>query len=88
MKQYASAPEFSFSASYFKDIFYYQVYHLKTLNPVYALYFIAAMIVLAVILTNLFRFLAQRSMVSARTLLVKRIREAIFTKMNRLHMGY
>jgi ATP-binding cassette, subfamily B, bacterial MsbA len=88
LKQYASAPAFSLSAGYFKDLFYYQVYHLKTLNPVYALYFIAALIVLSVILTNIFRYLAQRSMVSARTLLVKRIREAIFEKINYLHMGY
>lgn len=88
MKQYAVAPDFSLSAQYFKDLFYYEVYHLKTLNPVYALYFLAALIVLAVLLTNIFRFLAQRSMVSARTLLVKRIREAIFEKINRLHMGY
>ncbi|MBK7559827.1 MAG: ABC transporter ATP-binding protein [Chitinophagaceae bacterium] len=88
LQRYATAPEFSFSAVYFKDLFYYQVYHLKTLNPVYALYFIAALIVLSVILTNIFRYLAQRSMVSARSLLVKRIREALFEKMNHLHMGY
>jgi subfamily B ATP-binding cassette protein MsbA len=88
MKQYASVPEFSFSAGYFKDLFYYEVYHLKTMNPVYALYFIAALIVLAVILTNFFRFMAQRSMIGSRTLLVKRIREAIFEKINYLHMGY
>ncbi|MEO6253411.1 MAG: ABC transporter ATP-binding protein [Ferruginibacter sp.] len=88
LQRYATVPEFSFSAAYFKDLFYYQVYHLKTLNPVYALYFIAALIVLSVILTNIFRYLAQRSMVNARTLLVKRIREAIFEKINYLHMGY
>ncbi len=88
LQRYATAPHFSFSATYFKDLFYYQVYHLKTLNPVYALYFIAALIVLSVVLTNVFRYFAQRSMVSARTLLVKRIREAIFEKINYLHMGY
>jgi ATP-binding cassette, subfamily B, bacterial MsbA len=88
LQRYATAPDFSFSATYFKDLFYYQVYHLKTINPVYALYFIAALIVLSVVLTNVFRYFAQRSMVSARTLLVKRIREAIFEKINYLHMGY
>lgn len=88
MQRYASAPSFSFSASYFKELFYYRVYHLKTLNPVYALYFIAALIVLSVVLTNVFRYFAQRSMVSARTLLVKKLREAIFEKINYLHMGY
>lgn len=88
LQRYATAPSFSFSATYLKDLFYYQVYHLKTMNPVYALYFIAALIVLSVVLTNVFRYFAQRSMVSARTLLVKRIREAIFEKINYLHMGY
>lgn len=88
LQQYAQAPSFSLSGGYFKQLFYYQVYQLKNMNPVYALYFIAGLIVTSVILTNLFRYLAQRSLVSARTLLVKRIREAIFTKMNYLHMGY
>jgi len=86
--RYATAPSFSFSASYFKDLFYHQVYVFKQMNPVYALYFIAALIVLSVILTNLFRYFAQRCLMNARTLLVKKIREALFEKMNRLHMGY
>lgn len=86
--RYSTMPSFSLSANYFKDLFYYYVYQLKTMDPVYALYFIAALIVVAVILTNLFRYLAQRSMMNARTLLVKRIREALFEKINYLHMGY
>lgn len=88
IQRFAVMPAFSFSGAYFKDLFYYEVHHLKTMKPVYALYFIAILIVAAVILTNLFRYLAQRSMVNARTLLVKRIREAIFEKINYLHMGY
>lgn len=86
--KYLSAPEFSFSISYVKDLFYYQVQDFKASNPVYALYFIAAIVVLAVIMTNLFRYLAQRVLVKGRTLLVKRLREAIFSKINELHMGY
>ena len=86
--QYSSFPHFSLSGDYFKNLFYYEVHHLKMINPVYSLYFIAALIIAAVLFTNLFRYLAQRSMVNARTLLVKRIREAIFEKINYLHMGY
>jgi ATP-binding cassette, subfamily B, bacterial MsbA len=82
------APVFTPSAGFFKDVFYYQVYRLKVINPVYALYFISFIIICAVILTNLFRFLAQKSLISARTLLVKRIREALFEKINQLHMGF
>lgn len=83
-----TAPEFKLSAAFFKDYFYYVVYQLKQSNPRNALYFLAGMIVTAVILTNLFRYLAQRSMISARTLLVKRLREALFEKIHQLHLGY
>ena len=83
-----TAPSFSVSAGFIKDIFYYQVYRLKALNPAYALYFITFIIVCAVLLTNLFRYFAQRTLIKARTLLVKRIREALFEKINHLHMGF
>lgn len=83
-----SAPAFSMSTSFIKDAFYYNVYRLKAMNPAYALYFITFTIVCAVLLTNLFRYLAQRSLIKARTLLVKRIREALFEKINHLHMGF
>lgn len=86
--KYAVAPEFSLSASYFKDYFYHLVYNFKTHNPAYALYFMAGMIVAAVVLTNLFRYLAQRRLINTRTLLVKRLREALFDKINRLQLGY
>jgi ATP-binding cassette, subfamily B, bacterial MsbA len=83
-----AAPVFSFSASFIRDAFYYEVYRLKAMNPAYALYFITAIIICSVLLTNLFRYLAQRTLLKARTLLVKRIREALFEKINHLHMGF
>jgi subfamily B ATP-binding cassette protein MsbA len=86
--KYASVPEFQLSPAYFKDLFYHQIYQFKTTNPIYALYFLAGMIVVAVILTNFFRFLAQQCLLNARTLLVKRLREALFEKINYLHLGY
>lgn len=84
----ATAPAFSLSTGFIRDIFYYEVYRLRSINPAYALYFITGIIVCAVLLTNLFRYLAQRTLIKARTLLVKRIREAIFEKINHLHMGF
>ncbi len=87
-QKYSTLPSFSFSSEFFQHFFYYQIYRLKMINPKYALYLIAGLIVVAVILTNLFRYLAQRCLVNTRTLLVKRIREALFEKINRLHMGY
>ncbi|CAN5581165.1 ABC transporter ATP-binding protein [soil metagenome] len=86
--KYALTPTFRLSPEYFKDTFYHLIYNFKTTNPVYALYFLAGMIVVAVVMTNFFRFLAQRSLLSVRTLLVKRLREALFEKINYLHLGY
>lgn len=86
--KYALMPAFRPSPDYFKDVFYHLIYHFKTTNPIHALYFLAGMIVVAVVMTNLFRFLAQQCLLSARTLLVKRLREALFDKINRLHLGY
>jgi ATP-binding cassette, subfamily B, bacterial MsbA len=86
--KYAVEPQFSFSAIFFKNYFYHLIYQFKTSNPAYALYFLAGTIVIAVIFTNFFRYLAQRCLINARTLLVKRLREALFEKINRLHLGY
>jgi len=86
--KYSDIPQFQFSTSFFRDYFYYLVNHFKQTNPVYSLYFLAGIIVLAVILTNIFRYLAQQSLIKARTLLVKRLREALFEKINHLHLGY
>lgn len=86
--KYAQAPAFSFSGSFFKNYFYHLIYDFKTHKPVYALYFLAGTIVIAVVFTNIFRYLAQRCLINARTLLVKRLREALFEKINRLHLGY
>ncbi len=86
--KYAPVPDFQFSIDYGKRLFYHFIYEFKTTNPIHALYFLAGMIMVAVILTNFFRFLAQQRLLSARTLLVKRLREALFEKINHLHLGY
>lgn len=88
IQKYANAPEFSLSGSYFKELFYHLIYEFKSTNPMYALYFLAGMIVVSVIFANLFRYLAQRCLLNARTMLVKRLREALFEKINKLHLGY
>jgi subfamily B ATP-binding cassette protein MsbA len=86
--KYATVPDFHLTGNYFKDVFYHLIYQFKTTNPIYALYFLAGMIVVAVVMTNLFRFLAQQCLLGVRTLLVKRLREALFAKINNLHLGY
>jgi len=86
--RYENMPHFHLSGAFFKDSFYYLINHYKSTNPVYSLYFLAGVIVLAVILTNIFRYLAQQCLIQARTMLVKKLREALFEKINYLHLGY
>jgi subfamily B ATP-binding cassette protein MsbA len=86
--KYQTAPDFALNKDFFIDYFNYTLFQLKSSNPLYALYFIAAIIVVAVLCTNLFAYLANRKMIKARTLLVKNIREAIYEKVNHLHIGY
>jgi subfamily B ATP-binding cassette protein MsbA len=86
--KYSAAPSFEFSKDFFIDYFNYTLFQLKDNNPLHALYFIAAVVVIAVLCTNLFTYFANRKMVKARTLLVKNIREAIYEKVNHLHIGY
>jgi subfamily B ATP-binding cassette protein MsbA len=87
-EKYQTAPDFALNKDFFIDYFNYTLFQLKSSNPLYALYFIAGIIVVAVLCTNLFAYLANRKMVKARTLLVKNIREAIYEKVNHLHIGY
>lgn len=86
--KYSTAPSFEVSKDFFIDYFNYTLFQLKNNNPLYALYFIAIVVVVAVLCTNLFNYLANRKMIKARTLLVKNIREAIYEKVNHLHIGY
>ncbi len=88
IQRYSHPPVFSFSARTFQDFFYYEVYRLKSINPKYVLYVLAGLIVTSVVIANIFRFLAQRCLIKTRTLLVKRLREALFSKINHIHMGY
>lgn len=86
--KYAAKPEFQLSIAYFKELFQYYKFLFKAQNPVYVLYFLAITIVVAVICTNLFNYLANRTLLNARTTLVKKVREALYVKINTLHIGY
>jgi hypothetical protein len=47
--RYSKEPVFALDKDYFVDFFNYHFYQLKTTNPIYALYFIGLVIILAVI---------------------------------------
>ncbi|HTB51393.1 MAG TPA: ABC transporter ATP-binding protein [Ferruginibacter sp.] len=85
---YLSIPKFSFSSAYFLNLFYYYVNYFKNIKPIYALFFMSSIVMSAVIFSNLFDYLAELRLIQARTLLVKRLREAIFEKINYIQLGY
>ncbi len=88
-QQLLSKPEPALTFGYLKDLFYYYFYHYSASgNRMAVLYFVTGIIIAAVILTNVFRYLAQRVVQDARTYSVKQLRQAIFDKINRLHVGY
>jgi ATP-binding cassette, subfamily B, bacterial MsbA len=86
--KYSHPPDFKLTVHIVQDFFYYHVYKWKMENPRYALYFLATTIVSSVVLGNVFRYLAQRALINSRTMLVKKLREALFAKINHLHLGY
>jgi subfamily B ATP-binding cassette protein MsbA len=86
--KHSVAPEFALSKDFFIDYFYYQVHHLKSINPIYALYMMSSIIIFSVIMTNLFGYLSDLQLMKGRTLLVKKLRGAIYEKINYLHLGY
>jgi subfamily B ATP-binding cassette protein MsbA len=69
--------------------FKYYTNHFITLYGEWgALKFVCAVIVIAVFLGNIFRYLSQRIMESLRIHTLLRIRKAVFDNVMRLHMGF
>lgn len=82
-------PHFHFSANYFKEAFYYYLTQYKLAHgPMGALVFVCAIIIIASLFSNLFKYIAQRVLVSMRTNVMRNIRQALFEKVTRLHVGY
>lgn len=74
-------PEFSFSLSYFKDIFYY---HLNSTilehGKFNALVFVCVIAGSCVLLSNVFRYLAVRVLIRLRLRMMYRLRNTLFEK--------
>ena len=82
-------PEFSFSLSYFKDLYYHYIYVINDAMGISGtLLFICMSVLVASLLANLFKYLAQRVLVSLRMMVLMNIRESIYDKITRLHIGY
>ncbi|MDN5285063.1 MAG: antibiotic transporter ATP-binding protein [Mucilaginibacter sp.] len=67
---------------------YYTNHFITTYGEWGALKFVCAVMVIAVFLGNIFRYLSQRIMESLRIHTLLRIRKAVFDNVMNLHMGY
>ena len=71
-------PDFSFSITYFKDLFYYELNnYIIEYKKFGVLVFVCIIIVICVILKNLFAYLSQRVLTRMRTNLLRKLREAL-----------
>jgi ATP-binding cassette, subfamily B, bacterial MsbA len=89
VRQVIHKPEFSISLSYFRDLFWYYFSDVVMEHgKLGALKFVCAVIFVSVLLSNLFKYLAQKVLSSMRTHLLKNVRQALFNKLTDLHLGY
>lgn len=86
---YSKYPAWSFSAQYFVHLFYYYAIEaIREFGKLGALVFVCGVIISANFLANLFRYLSQVLMAKVRANTVKNLRNSIFNKISRLHLGF
>lgn len=82
-------PTFYWSLIYLKDLFqYYFMNVIATQGRVNALYFVCIVIIISVLLTNIFRYLAEIIVAEVRTKIVYNLRMQLFANTSQLHLGY
>jgi subfamily B ATP-binding cassette protein MsbA len=87
---YVADPEFSLtSAQYFKSIFYNLLYTVNTSwGAGGTLVIVCLAVMIASLLANLFKYLAQRTLVSMRVYVLKSMRNDIFVKITKMPVAY
>ena len=86
---YASRPDFSFSIEYFTHLFNYNFLQIaEEHGKMGTLYYVCAIIVISVFLSNLFTYLAGVVLAKVRATVIKRMRMDIFEQVSSLHIGY
>jgi len=88
-KVVAVAPEFSFTAGYFKTWFQYHFANtVQTQGPVNTLLYVCLSIVGFVFLSNVFRYMERMVASRLKVDVVKNIRVDIFRNVSQLHIGF
>ena len=90
VQQVTTAPHFELSTVYLEKLLNYYLFRLYGANydVMQILMVLSAIVVASVMLSNLFRYLAQRTMEGLRIHTLKRLRNAVFGNVMRLHAGF
>ncbi|MCL2414309.1 MAG: ABC transporter ATP-binding protein/permease [Bacteroidales bacterium] len=82
-------PEFALSAGYLRDVFYFHFYNLQAdRGAMGALKFTCVIIVISVVLANILKYAAQRTIVSTQSFVMRNLRETLFNKLMQLNVGF
>ncbi|MDP2187423.1 MAG: ABC transporter ATP-binding protein [Sphingobacteriaceae bacterium] len=82
-------PEFSLSAGYIKAAFNYYFYDiLQAKGKFGALQFVCGVVLFTVLMSNVFRYWSQRVLTGMRTMVVMKLRQALFNRLVSLNVRY
>ena len=88
-EQIIEFPEFALTPNYFINLFYFYFYKLQaSYGAIGALMFTCAIIATSVILANIFKYAAQRIIVSTQSHVMRNLREVLFNKLMQLNVGF
>ncbi|HUM45309.1 MAG TPA: ABC transporter transmembrane domain-containing protein [Chitinophagales bacterium] len=89
VQQEVLKPEFSFSASYFINLFnYFFQSVLNERGKIGALWYVCTVILCCITLANIFRYWSQRILARMRTSLIRNIRESVHNQFLAIQPGY
>lgn len=84
-----SQPAPSFSLDHLTDLFkYYFIQYFQAHGRDGALQFVCVTIIVSVLLSNIFKYLSTRQLESFKARMVAQLREAVFGRAVRLHLGF
>lgn len=82
-------PAFSFSAGYVKAAFNFYFYDiLQASGKIGALQFVCGVVLFTVLMSNVFRYWSQRVLTGMRTMVVMKLRQALFNRLVSLNVRY
>ena len=83
-------PKFSFDTSFLQGAISYLIYEVfgADYDTMDVLIFLSIFVILTSLLSNLFRYLGQRTMEAMRVRALQRLRNDVFTNVMKLHAGY